>query len=219
MFLTRLYLNKERRGARRLLGSPQALHAAVLAGFPPIADDDRPTSRVLWRLDTPSSTPTLYVVSPARPDLTHLVEQAGWPSVSTWETRDYQPLLAGLATGQCWGFRLTANTTKSMKLNEDARRSKRYGHVTAEQQQLWLIQRLPQLGVQLAKTAAGDDELQVDDRSIRKFVRQRSTVTLSVATFRGLLVVDDPAPLRAALIGGIGPAKAYGCGLLTLARV
>ena len=35
MFLTRVYLNPYRRGCRRLVLSPQRLHAAVLASFPP----------------------------------------------------------------------------------------------------------------------------------------------------------------------------------------
>ncbi len=32
------------------------------------------------------------------------------------------------------------------------------------------------------------------------------------ATFEGRLVVADAAALRTTLIGGLGPAKAYGCG-------
>ncbi|WP_420719519.1 type I-E CRISPR-associated protein Cas6/Cse3/CasE [Streptomyces sp. NRRL S-481] len=42
-------------------------------------------------------------------------------------------------------------------------------------------------------------------------------VTLSTATFEGRLRVTDPDTLRASLLGGIGPAKGYGQGLLTLA--
>ena len=34
MFLTKMPINPRRRGARNLLASPQALHAAVMAGFP-----------------------------------------------------------------------------------------------------------------------------------------------------------------------------------------
>ena len=42
-------------------------------------------------------------------------------------------------------------------------------------------------------------------------------MTLSTALFEGVLRVEDPAVLRTALVSGIGPAKGYGCGLLTLA--
>jgi CRISPR system Cascade subunit CasE len=43
-------------------------------------------------------------------------------------------------------------------------------------------------------------------------------VNLAVATFDGLLEVADADLLRRTLVSGLGPAKAYGCGLMTLAR-
>lgn len=42
-------------------------------------------------------------------------------------------------------------------------------------------------------------------------------VTISTATFQGRHRVTDAEALRAALLTGIGPAKGYGQGLLTLA--
>ncbi|MFI6713611.1 type I-E CRISPR-associated protein Cas6/Cse3/CasE [Nonomuraea sp. NPDC050478] len=42
-------------------------------------------------------------------------------------------------------------------------------------------------------------------------------VVLSTATFEGKLRVTDTAAFTERLLGGIGPAKSYGCGLLTLA--
>ncbi|WP_374224686.1 type I-E CRISPR-associated protein Cas6/Cse3/CasE [Streptomyces sp. ISL-99] len=42
-------------------------------------------------------------------------------------------------------------------------------------------------------------------------------VTLHTATFEGRLRNTDPAAFSACLVEGIGPSKAYGCGLLTLA--
>jgi CRISPR system Cascade subunit CasE len=46
----------------------------------------------------------------------------------------------------------------------------------------------------------------------------RRDVHLRTATYDGLLDVTDPDALRRTLTGGIGHGKAYGCGLLTLAR-
>ncbi|MEO6703399.1 MAG: type I-E CRISPR-associated protein Cas6/Cse3/CasE [Jatrophihabitantaceae bacterium] len=214
MFLTRFEINPQRRDARKLLGSPQAMHAAVLAGFPPSQASE--AGRVLWRVDPGAHSSVLYLVSPTQPDLSHLVEQAGWPSTTGWLSRDYRPRLDGLAADQDWAFRLTANTTRSTKLSPDAARSQRYGHVTVAQQREWLIERMPKLGCRLGKTSQDEPDLIVSQRSTKKFLRQGGTVTLSTATFDGSLIVDDPGALRAALTGGIGPAKAYGCGLLTL---
>jgi CRISPR system Cascade subunit CasE len=99
IYLTRAYLNPRRRGAIRILGNPQRMHAAVLAGFPPLPAH----TRVLWRLDSDEPhRPILWIVSPYRPDLSHLAEQAGWPASDAphWQTRSYETLLKRLDTGQ-----------------------------------------------------------------------------------------------------------------------
>ncbi|MEU7085846.1 type I-E CRISPR-associated protein Cas6/Cse3/CasE [Streptomyces achromogenes] len=46
--------------------------------------------------------------------------------------------------------------------------------------------------------------------------QERPRITLSCATFQGRIRVTDPEALRAALLGGVGPSKGYGQGLLTL---
>ena len=51
MFLTRIYLDPYRRGARKLMRSRQTMHAAVLNCFPPGSLDDAAAPRVLCRLD------------------------------------------------------------------------------------------------------------------------------------------------------------------------
>ena len=55
-------------------------------------------------------------------------------------------------------------------------------------------------------------------RGIEKFQHDGTYVTIQMATFQGVLEVRDPARLRACLVGGMGRSKAYGCGLMTLAR-
>lgn len=185
---------------------------------------DRTAERVLWRLDRGDGEVLLYVVSPEQPDFTHLIEQAGWPTLPTWESRDYTPLLDRLTEGQCWQFRLTANPTHSRPLKDGAP-SQRLGHVTVAQQQSWLVDRAARAGFKLPPALGPDGEkrpeygLTVRDRVVDRFKRGDGTVTLSRATFEGQLIVVDSHALRVALTGGLGPAKAYGCGLLTLAPV
>lgn len=65
----------------------------------------------------------------------------------------------------------------------------------------------------------GEPEVLVRRRQTLRFSRHGRTVTLTTAVFDGCLQVIDPDALVAALTQGIGPAKGYGCGLLTLARV
>lgn len=218
MHLTRFPMNPARRDTRRLVGNPHALHAAVMSAFSPdVLAAPRQEGRVLWRLDQRGPALTLYVVSPFEPDLTHLVEQAGWPATEGWSTRRYTPLLERLQTGQRWHFRLTANPVRRVAV-KDGGRSKAMAHVTASQQEEWLGSRVEQHGFRFAVTEQGAPLLTVQDRRTVSFPRDGARVTLAYATFEGVLEVADPAALRAALVGGIGRAKGYGCGLLTLAR-
>ncbi|PFX01250.1 CRISPR-associated endoribonuclease Cse3 [Nocardia farcinica] len=121
------------------------------------------------------------------------------------------------------------------------RRSFRIGHRTASAQLGWFLKRTPNWGfsvpraegdpaapgiTQIPHTAEPETTTAHDIRIIarnrvafgkKKHNRQAGTVTLHTATYEGRLEVTDPERLTTALLNGIGPAKAYGCGLLTLA--
>lgn len=217
MHLSRVVLNPVRRGARRLLGSPQVMHAAVLASFPDPAGGAG--GRVLWRVD--GETPhrrSLYVVSPSQPDFTHLVEQAGWPTTQTWDTTPYELFLEQLAPEQTWHFRLTANPVRKTRVRASDLDTRLVGHVTVKHQERWLLDRAEQLGVTFPDGPHGQGGAAVTRRGTLRFRRENQWVTLTVATYEGHLSVVDADRLRSALVRGVGRAKAYGCGLLTLAR-
>lgn len=224
MYLSRIQLNRRRRDAWRLLSSPQHMHAAVLQSFP-----DPPTGaldgapRVLWRLDDDHGRLFLYVVSPGQPDFAHLAEQAGWPTVERGETKAYRPLLDRIAVGQHWAFRLTANPTRYV-VPKAGGPAKRLAHVTVQQQEDWLHEKAVTHGFRVVPNVVGPGEaavplVAVTGRATREFERRGTPapVTIGTAQFDGLLEVTDADSLRTALVTGIGPAKAYGCGLLTLA--
>lgn len=234
MYFTRFRMNPQKRGSVRLAASPQRLHATVLSAFPP----DRATSRdgrVLWRLDTPSKHEwTLYVVSPARPSMEQLQDECGWSQEQSWDTAEYGPFLVRLSAGQRWSFRLTANPVRTVAGGRGTRGTVS-PHVTVAQQQAWLVERTARLGFQipsweverLAPTRdPGPEEhdiphVRVTGREQISFEKggasRRRTATITRAQFDGVLEVVDEELLRSALTHGIGRAKAYGCGLMTLA--
>ncbi len=253
MFLTRFRVNVARPGGRRLISSPQVTHAAVMSAFPHLLPGDGPGRpggpRVLWRLDANSRAEVLlYVVSPDRPDLTHLVEQAGWPHVATkeepgWLTRPYGPFLERLASGSEWDFRLTANPVHYAR-RKDGEPTKRTAHRTPHHQMDWLLKRcqeetgfrvtqkpdharlLPDGTTHQGRPHHGDRyHLTVRDVRPLKFLKPaegtaaKNRVTVLTATFDGRLEVTDPDALRRTLTQGLGKAKAYGCGLMTLAPI
>lgn len=233
MYLTRFRVNTARTGARRLLSSPQILHAAVMSSFAEAPHTPGPDGgpRVLWRVDHNSKAEVLlYIVSPDRPDLTHLVEQAGWPSTGRWQTFDYTTFLAGLKAGDTWAFRLTANPVHSIR-NKDGVETKRTAHKTPRHQMEWLIQRQDACGFAVVQKPV-ERRMLPDGDAYELIVRnyrglsfgkseqgggKKSIVTISAVTFDGRLHVTDPDALRRTLTAGLGKAKAYGCGLMTLA--
>lgn len=229
--LTRISLNPARRNGRKLLTNPQAMHAAVRASFPPgISEDD---ARVLWRVDVHDHESVLYIVGPEKPTGAVIVEQAGWDSRPA-QTADYSRFLASLMKGQRWHFEIVANPTYS---EPNGKRGKVKAHVSARHQIDWLYKRAPQAGFALAPRA--DDPCTDEERarwvaSDAPMVMERWTdvfgkgneprggrnqVRISKVRFAGTLEITDADAIRHALTHGIGRARAYGCGLLTLAPV
>ncbi|MFE9468965.1 type I-E CRISPR-associated protein Cas6/Cse3/CasE [Streptomyces virginiae] len=256
--LSRIPLAPLRDGTRKLLRSPQAMHAAVLGAVAYHPD----AGRTLWRLDSDNRhRPYLYTVTQVAPDWTALVEQAGWlvdePNAKP-VVADYGQLLAQLQPGQVYGFRLTAspvqnsrnpqNPTKTQAdriaaAADGKTRSFRMGHRTAAHQLEWFTDRVKGFGFELREvpvsapaapsilplTAPADEpeptlDVRITARDRRQFTKTNTgsstgntTVTITTATYEGTLTVTDPVALARTLLTGIGPAKAYGCGLLTLA--
>lgn len=212
MFLSRMEFNPQRRGAHKLLGSPQAMHAAVMSSFAHEAEHGS-DSRVLWRVDAEGARTLLYVVSQVQPCFRHLQEQAGWTTTVTWASRPYGRLLDRLAQGQIYAFRLTANPGRVVTASNG--RKRRVGFFRESDQVAWLMGKARVMGVDFGAVDAPGFAVKQARR--RDFNRQGQTVTIMQVTFEGSLTVLDPECLRRILINGVGPAKAYGCGLLTVA--
>lgn len=224
MYISRLPLNVNRPETLRLVSSSYRMHAAVESSFPPNAIRQSDEGRILWRIDSSSKCEDgawLYVISPERPDFSHIVEQCGWPSNSEWETKDYGPVLDHVSEGQVWRFRLKANPARKVLVDQGRKENKRVvgsiqGHVTAEQQLEWLLDRTTKHGFEVAKDSNGFYELDVSQRHVERSKRQGQTITISTAVFDGALIVSDAELFRKALGFGIGRAKGFGCGLMTI---
>lgn len=226
--LTKVLINPQRRQGRKLITNPQAMHAAVRASFPP--DIDESSSRVLWRLDSGEHAHNLYIVGPEKPTGELLVEQAGWDGRPA-QSADYDRLLGSLTKGQRWRFELVANPTFSEF--KDGERGKVKAHVSVAHQLDWLYKRASKAGFALAPRAndevtdaerarwSSQDETSIIGRRTLDFRKEKNGRRVSIVTarYRGTLEVVDPVGLRETLSQGIGRARGYGCGLLTLAKI
>lgn len=207
MYLTRMALNRRRRGAMKLLTDAHAMHAAVASAFP------TDPGRTLWRVDRSGEQELLYVVSSTSPDLTHIVEQAGWPALENgWETKSYDPFLDSLASGQTVHFRLAANPVRSIP-QRGAARGKISPHVGVTNQTQWLVDRAQHVGLDL-----GAQNVLVTTSDTVHLTRRGKKLGLVRAVFEGAAEVTDADSLRTVLCSGIGRGRAYGLGMLTIVR-
>lgn len=221
MFMSSVWLDPQRRGARRLLASPQRLHAVVAGAVSQGAEPDRP----LWRLDPFDQGLLLLVVSRNEPDFSSLLEQADLPPEHGWRSREYGPFLDGLECGQLWRFRLVANPVRSVReviTPGVLPRGKRVPVVGVSNLEDWFVSRGEVLGVVAERGGFVVTSQRTDDfrrRGETAVDGRPSRVVISSARYDGVLKVTDPDMLRRALTTGVGSAKAYGCGLLSLAPV
>lgn len=209
MFFTQIKLNTARRETIKLLDSKQRIHAAILAGFPDLKED-----RLLWRLDDNSRHDIIiYVVSPQKPDYTNFWEKYGWerlPYEQTIKTVDYTKLLNHLENGQKWGFKLNANTVKSVERKR----------IPVEESEIknWLMHRTENNGFTVNTNDFNAHTTVNSFYKNNKNGNSKNKVTLQETIYQGILEITDRELFKQVLTMGIGKAKSYGCGLITLSK-
>lgn len=222
MYLTRFHFSARSQSGQKYLRNPGRIHAAVYKSLPdPVCIDGK--SRPLWRVDlNDPAKPVLWVVSGDKPNLDELAKEAGRiVDGRAYETRSYTTLLDQLAEGQRYAFRFAGNPVHSARKSPESEKTQRFGHVTVAQQTEWFCRRAEVNGFKFVEDAAGELAIGVVGRRREVFFgseeKGRHRVVISVAEFAGQLEVTDVELFRNALTTGIGHARAYGCGLLTVA--
>jgi len=204
MYLSRIRLDNKKRETYKFLCSQQVAHATIEGAF-----FDKEKTRKLWRLDYYQGEPYVLILSKDKPNFSRLASQFGY-SDEGGETKDYQKVLNVLAVGQVFRFRLCANPVHSISMGE-GKRGKVVAHVTVEQQANWLVEQSLKHGFVLKNFS-------VVQRDLKKFKHNNASVTIATATYEGCLEITNVEEFKQILLEGLGRSKAYGCGLLTLAK-
>lgn len=232
MFLSRLILNPQSREVRRDLADCQELHRTVLTAFPAVERGAGARGRVLHRLDVQPRTGAtmLLVQSQVRPDWSRL--PPGYLLTTPDTPKDLAAAYSTITPGIRLRFRLRANATEKVGT---AMKAERLGGVTRNGRRRplpehrivdWLDRKASAAGFHVLDVYGRTDERVPDVRVVRGAsltgwrrsadgVRRR--LSFAPVTFDGLLEVTDADAFRRALAEGIGPAKAYGFGLLSVA--
>lgn len=201
----------------RAISDPVELHRRIMAGFAHVDDSAaRASLGVLWRSEINSAgQAALTVQSNDDGDWSVLAEMT-----ATVECKRIDQVLAALQLGQTLRFLLRANASRKIQTASTAAGARRNGTRvplrSPEQALAWLVRHGESAGFEIF---GGPGAPAVDIRSEPPVRGRRAgnVVTVEATRFEGLLTVKDPQALAQAVRAGIGPGKAYGCGLLSLA--
>ncbi len=220
MYISRLYPNVRHPAARRDLAKPYQLHRTIMRAFPaemPASDNG---ARVLFRLDERSDqAPILLVQAPLEPDWSTL------PANYLAQAAETKPFAPRFVTGMPVAFRLRANPTRRMQTATDGARDangrntgKRVGLFKREEQEVWVQRHLENGGFQIVRVTISATAKQTDTTRVDADNR-RHLLTLADVRFDGVAIISDAAAALRTLQCGVGSGKAFGFGLLSLARV
>lgn len=204
MYLSRLKPNLRSQKVRYHLRDAYQMHRTLSK-----ASANYEKDRILWRQEQGGGRnpqPIILVQSQQPPDWGYLNESV--PPSYLLEPAEVKKMDIGFNEGQVLHFRLCANPS-AIKIFENGKR-KRLAITDPEGQQGWLKRKLEQAGTQpLSAHLLREDWL--------KSRKAKHAITLYSATFEGRLRVLEADTLLQTLRQGVGRAKGFGMGLLSLA--
>lgn len=224
MFLSKLILSVRDRVARRDLASPYEMHRTILsAGFDGVPKDA--VGRVLFRTDadrTGRTPPVVIVQSDREPDWTRL------PTGYTADEPVCKPFDPRFRPGQRLRFRLRANPTKRVAASNVAHgpalAGKRIGLLTEPDQVRWLLQKSRVGGFRIPGRWEEKGGMEFPNFRIDAIPEGRvwngkvgAGGWFLAVRFEGMLEITDPAAFLSLIKTGVGPAKGFGFGLLSVA--
>jgi len=193
MYFSRLTMPLLDRETQKRLADGYKMHQSVMGGFK--AYDDK--GRVLYRLEpeTPGNRAVVVVQSRVLPDWNYLPGDV----VSEIKEVDFSSILE---TGRIFSFRLRANPVVT-------RNGKRYGLIGEEAQRAWIEKK---------RCGVAFEDYRVIDEGHMVSIKNGRPVYYKAVRFEGRLRIVNSDEALKTLICGIGPAKGFGFGLLSLAK-
>lgn len=222
VWLARVTVDPTSRQARGDLRDASSMHRRMMmfCGRDDIGPGARAEIGLLYRVDR-DRTGTHILVQFRAPSLAFRLP----PGYGRVDVRDLSPLLAGLHAGQQVRYRITANPSerRGSRDGDDVdffaagsppaqkrRRGPVVGLAGVDADRWWHLHAERDCGLTLVSAAAtplGAAVGRDGDTRIRHVL----------VRFDGVATVRDPDALRGAVLAGVGRAKPYGAGLLSLA--
>ena len=205
MYRSLLTIHLDHPSSRQALSNCQDMHRNLMKAFPE-ADASRKEANVLYRLFTIEERPALFVLSSELPDWEKVT------GISLYQNKmplQMDVLFDKLTTGRALRFSLKTSPCK--KVSGERKNSKRVFLRNAEERAAWLCRKGQQNGFEVLRLSESETDI-VHGR------KETGEIFYQTVTFDGVLRITDEARFREAFKNGIGPGKAYGLGLLMLAK-
>ncbi len=202
LYLSCLTLAADHNRTRSELDHPYELHRTICKAW-----QDPEAARILFRPETAPGVVRVIVQSLTPPDWSRLDVAANYLKAHDGPK---EVRLDGLQDGQALAFRLRCRPSKRIGDPGNDDEGKRKSLRTREEIFDWLHRKAVENGFKVEEAAF--DRVYWHDSKEGKDPKP-----LGGVVFDGILVVTDPDKLREAVRNGIGPQKAFGFGLLSLA--
>lgn len=219
LYLSRLVLDPRSKRVQREIVEPYEMHRTLMNAFPDSGGTPSASAAhgILFRVDdAPRDGRVMVIVQSAvRPDWKKIEAIPGYLDDSAQpDAIACKPVLAKLQSlpeGALLSFRLRANPTMRRKDN-----GRRVGLYRENQQVEWLRRKAEAGGFEVVQAMVTKEPLLAgkltDQAGARHALRHQSV------RFEGTLRVADPEVFLQTLRSGIGSGKAFGFGLISLAR-
>lgn len=225
MYLTKYLLNPGNKEVRRDIADPYEMHSTLCRLFA-----DPKNNRFLWRLEK---------TRPEEP-IVLLLQSHEKPELENFSIKDYfYKIYKSIAYNPERLFEKSPTLIYRLKANPTVKRNgKRVGLKSVEEQLLWLKKQGDKAGFEVHTARVMGEELlemkqrKQDNKQIKEFIGKDSDsnqnqdilennkITLNTVYFEGYLVVNDPQLfIEKAIKPGLGKARAFGLGMLSIAPV
>ncbi|WP_330324679.1 type I-E CRISPR-associated protein Cas6/Cse3/CasE [Streptomyces pseudovenezuelae] len=205
--LARIRLNPHSRAVQRDLRDPNDMHRSLMRLVPDhLGDSPRQTAGLLYRLDETSTTSTLLVQATTL-DATRLPDDYGHIDV-----KDLTPMFNALEKGLAVRYRIVVNPSKTQRLplEQKGQRGKRIPLIGPDADHWW-TSRAAEAGLDLHTL------FPTPVTAARPQAKGASPMRHHLMRYDGTATVTDADALTCAVLTGIGRAKSYGAGLISLA--
>jgi CRISPR system Cascade subunit CasE len=230
VILSRLTINPRSREAARDLADCQELHRTILSTFPDAASAARASFGILFRIEYRTGAPPVILMQSREAPNWSLLPP-NYLAIPA-ESKDLSVKWDFIGNSSVLRFRLRANPTRKINTKTAADAIKRNGkrvELRTEEEQLdWLRRKAGNGGFEILSVQTAslvpDARISNEDkihgsRTDPSNGNRKSRLTFASVLFEGKLRVTDREKFRTSLELGVGSAKAYGFGLLSVAPV